>query len=133
MKPYSPARDALWLGSVALVALNKVWIKPHFAGAFWHGSLNDVLCLPVWMPVMVWCFARFRWRDAAPPRAPEIAACVLFWSVVFEVWLPQTDIFGHFAPGDPLDVLSYAGGGFVGWVWWEFISKRRIRAAPETR
>ena len=119
MKSYSPARDALWLVSVALFVLNKWWIKPNFAGWFWHGSLNDVLCLPVWMPICVWVFAKLKLRDNAPPRALEIAVCLLFWSWVFEVWLPQTDVFGKFSAGDPYDVLAYAVGGVVGWVWWK--------------
>ena len=125
MKQYSPARDALWLASVALFALNKWWIKPHFDGWFWHGSLNDVLCLPVWMPICVWIFAKLKLRDNAPPRPLEIAVCLLFWSVVFEVWLPQTELFGHFAPGDPLDVLAYAVGGVIGWLWWQLNSSHR--------
>lgn len=123
MKPYSPLRDALWVSSVALVVLNKWWIKPHFAGAFWHGSLNDLLCLPVWMPVCVWMLARLRLRDASPPKPLEIAVSLLFWSLVFEVWLPQTDVFGRFSPGDPMDVLAYAVGGFFGFVWWEFLRR----------
>ena len=124
MKQYSPARDALWLASVALFALNKWWIKPHFDGWFWHSSLNDVLCLPVWMPVCVWIFAKFKLRDSAAPRPLEIAVCLLFWSLVFEVWLPQTELFGHFAPGDPFDVLAYAVGGMLGWAWWNWISHK---------
>ncbi|BCM90366.1 hypothetical protein IAD21_02218 [Abditibacteriota bacterium] len=127
MKPYSPVRDALWLGSVALVVLNKVWIKPHFSGAFWHSSLNDVMCLPVWMPIMVWLFARLRLRDSSPPRALEMVVCWAFWSVVFEVWLPHTMIFGRFAPGDPMDVLAYGGGGVVGLVWWEHWRRRAVK------
>jgi len=129
MKPYSPARDALWIGSVALFALNRWWIKPHFSGAFWHSSLNDVLCLPVWMPVCVWLFARLRLRDFSPPRPLEIAVCLLFWSVVFEVWLPHVSTFGKFSAGDPLDVLAYAGGGFLGWLWWEHLRRRAVKAA----
>ncbi len=124
MKLYSPLRDPLWLASLALFALNLWWIKPNFAGWFWHGSLNDVLCLPVSMPVCVWVLARLKWRDGGPPRAPEIALCLLFWSLIFEVLLPQTDVFGRFAAGDPLDVLAYAIGGVVGWIWWHFCVAR---------
>ena len=118
MKHYSPIRDTLWLASVALFALNRWWIKPNFDGALWHSYLNDLLCLPVWMPFCVWVFAKFKLRDPMPPRPLEIAVCLLFWSCVFERWLPQTEVFGHFAEGDPFDVLAYAVGGFVGWLWW---------------
>ena len=123
MKPYSPARDALWLASLALFALNKWWIKPNFDGALWHSYLNDLLCLPVWMPICVWVFAKLKLRDDAPPRALEIAVCLLFWSWVFEVLLPQTNVFGKFSAGDPFDVLAYAIGGVLGWIWWEFINR----------
>ena len=130
MKNYSPLRDALWLASVALFVLNRYWIKPNFDGWFWHSSLNDVLCLPVWMPICAWVFAKLKLRDNAPPRPLEIAVCLLFWSCVFEIWLPQTDVFGRFAPGDPFDILAYAVGGVVGWVWWQTIfgHKRRQEA-----
>ncbi len=129
MKPYSPARDALWLASVALVVLNKVWIKPNFSGVLWHSFLNDLLCLPVWMPFCVWAFARLKLRDSSPPRALEIAVCLLFWSIVFEVVLPRTTIFGRFGPGDPLDVLAYAIGGFFGWLWWQHLQRRAVKTA----
>ena len=127
MKSYSPLRDWLWITSVALVVLNKLWIKPHFSGAFWHSSLNDVLCLPVWMPIMVWVFARFRWREASPPRTLEILVCWIFWSLVFEVWLPHTDIFGRFASGDPLDVLAYGVGGVTALFWWEQARRKMVK------
>ncbi len=129
MKPYSPLRDPLWLASVALVVLNKLWIKPNFSGAFWHNWLTDLMCLPVWMPVCVWTFARSRLRDSSPPRPLEIAVCLLFWSVVFELVLPETTVFGRFGAGDPLDVLAYAGGGFFGWAWWEHLGRRQVKAA----
>ncbi|RYG57576.1 hypothetical protein EON80_28135 [bacterium] len=128
MKPYSPLRDALWLGSVALFVLNKLWIKPHFSGAFWHSSLNDVLCLPVWMPIMVWIFARVRLRDGAPPRPFEILVCWLFWSFVFEVVIPSTTALGGFSAGDPLDVLAYGSGGVLGLMWWEHWRRKSVKA-----
>ncbi|RYX85640.1 hypothetical protein EON83_04690 [bacterium] len=128
MKPYSPIRDALWLFSVALFALNKIWIKPNFSGAFWHSSLNDVLCLPVWMPIMVWLFARLRLRDASPPRPLEIVVCWLFWSFVFEVVMPNTTTFGGFSAGDPMDVLAYGVGGVVGFAWWEHLRQKKVKA-----
>lgn len=129
MKPYSPARDPLWLCSVALFALNRWWIKPNFSGAFWHSSLNDVLCLPAWMPIMVWLFARLRLRDWTPPRPLEIVVCWLFWSVVFEVWMPHTSAFGRFAPGDPMDVLAYGAGGVIGFLWWEHRRRKSVEVA----
>ena len=121
MKFYSPLRDALWLASVALFILNNWWIKPNFAGWFWHSSLNDILCLPVWMPVCVWILTQFKLRHRQPPRPLEIAVCLLFWSVVFEIVLPRTEVFGHFSAGDPFDVLAYAIGGVIGWIWWKTV------------
>lgn len=81
------------------------------------------------MPVCVWLFAWLGLRDDSPPRPLEIAVCLLFWSVVFEVWLPHSSLFGHFSPGDPLDVLAYASGGFVGWGWWELLRRRGVQQA----
>ncbi len=46
MKPYSPTRDALWIGSVALFALNRWWIIAVPTGSVLDADLSSAGLAP---------------------------------------------------------------------------------------
>ncbi len=120
-------RDPIFLFSVALYFINRQFLKTAFPdNAFLHGYLTDCLCLPVWVPLMVWGMRQMRLRDASPPRWNEIFLPLLIWSLMFEFWLPQTEVFGHFAPGDPFDIVAYALGGIIAFGGWKIIYSGRF-------
>ena len=123
-------RDPLFLFSVALYLFNRGFLKAHFPqDQFLHGYLTDVLCLPVWVPFMVWGMRKFGLRDESPPRWSEILVPLVFWSLMFEFWLPQTTVFGRFAPGDPFDIMAYTVGGILAFGIWKIIYHRRWNLA----
>ena len=118
-------RDPLFLGSVALYFLNRGFLKAEFPeNLFLHGYLTDVLCLPVWVPFMVWGMRKLGLRDESPPRWSEILVPLVFWSLMFEFWLPQTTVFGRFSRGDPFDIMAYAAGGIAAFLVWKLFYGR---------
>src|SRR5207237_1350454 len=83
-----------------------------FPGGFFHDSLNDLICIPFWVPIMLWLMRVGRLRDNdAPPQWYEIVLPVLVWSAVFELLLPRIGPFRHLAIADPADIVWYVLGG----------------------
>jgi hypothetical protein len=119
--------DPIFLASVALYALNRWLLRPAFPdNGFLHGYLTDLLCLPVFVPFLVWAMWRLKLRDDAPPRWSEIVIPLVFWSLMFEFWLPQTTIFGRFSRGDPFDIVAYASGGIFAFGIWKTLYRIRF-------
>jgi hypothetical protein len=126
--PFRFLRDPIFLGAVTLFLLNIFVFKPHLPrNQFTHSYLTDLLCLPVWVPFMLWLMRIVKLRDDSPPRPLEILVPWVFWSLMFEVILPRTTLLGRFAPGDPLDVAAYGVGGIFGFLAW-----RAWYGAPRT-
>jgi hypothetical protein len=114
-------RDPVCLGAVAIYLLNRFVVKPATGdpGDFWHCYANDVLCLPVWLPVALWLqrLLRVRTHDL-PPTLGEIALHWLLWSLFFEGLGPSLQGVFPNAVADPWDVVAYAaGGGIAAWLW----------------
>jgi len=84
--------------------------------------LNDLICIPFWIPIMLWVNRKLGLRrHDAPPLGHEIVIPMLLWAVVFEVVLPATHGWAGLAFADPYDVLCYALGACAGalfWAWW---------------
>jgi hypothetical protein len=129
--PFRYLRDSLFLFCVALYSVNRFILKPHIHGgvfgAFLHGSLNDVICLPFWVPIMVWIMRKTGLRtDDAPPQGVEILIPLLLWSLFFELILPTLGPFRRLATGDPNDILCYTVGAVLAALFWG-----RCYAAPQ--
>jgi len=123
MNRFGYARDPLFLTGCALYALNRWWIKQHIHSAFFTGQFNDLLLIPCALPLILWVHRRLGWRaHDAPPTAAEVALHVAVWSIVCEVvgphWVRTT--------GDPWDVVAYAGGGLLAWIWWHRPNRFRL-------
>ncbi|MEM1108169.1 MAG: hypothetical protein AAGH99_05695 [Planctomycetota bacterium] len=81
--------------------------------------LNDVLCVGVVVPIMLFAarWVKFRRHDM-PPTAEEIIVAVLVWSLMYEVALPRFDFWATPMTPDPFDVTAYAvGGALVSLAW----------------
>jgi hypothetical protein len=120
-------RDRFFLAACALYAVNRLLIKPLAPGSFFGCWGSDLLLIPCAAPVCLWlerrCGVR---RHDEPPRAGEILFLVVLWSGLFELIAP------HVIPratGDGLDVLAYAAGGLVAWLWWNRATIRPSRAS----
>ena len=94
--------------------------------------LNDLLCLPLFLPVSLGLqrLAGLRRHDG-PPRLWEVAQHAAVFSVVFEVALPRLP--GAFrSTADPLDAAAYLVGGLVGYAVWARSGRRGSGIAPHS-
>jgi len=121
-------RDPLFLICVALYFLNRWVLKPHFSTTFFHSYLNDVICIPFWIPIMLFTMKALHMRKGDDfPTAFEILIPLILWSWVFEAYLPFTPMFKHLATSDYRDVLAYTIGGGVSALIWRFLSDKRLQ------
>ena len=111
--------DPLFLICVGMYVVNRWGIEPWMAGSFFTNHLNDLICIPFCVPIMLFLLRRLRLRpDDDPPQACEIVLPLILWSVAFEVWLPTFPVFHRLATPDYRDVLFYAVGALVSGLWW---------------
>jgi len=115
-------RDPLFLFCVATYFVNRLVLKRIWESGFVHEHLNDLICIPFWVPIMVFAQRRVGLRDGDfAPTASEILIPLIIWSWVFEIILPATRILGDRCVADYRDVFCYALGSmlaFVFWTWW---------------
>src|SRR5690606_28641027 len=113
-------RDPLFICCVFLYFLNRFILKPQFSIAFFHNSLNDVICIPFWVPIMLWLLRKTTLRhNDLPPQWHEILLPLIVWSAVFEMLLPQLPQFQGVAIADPTDVLCYVAGACIATLFWQ--------------
>jgi hypothetical protein len=111
--------DPLCIGALILYATNRWLFKPYgVGGEFGRDYLNDLLCLPLLLPMILYvqrCLG-VRRHDAAP-RLWEVLQHVAVFSIVFELILPSHPQWFR-STADPLDAVAYLAGGIGGWLWW---------------
>ena len=115
-------RDPLFLASVAIYFLNRWVFKSIWESGFVHEHLNDLLCIPFWVPPMLWGQRLLGFRESnGPPLPSEILIPLTFWSILFEIVLPGLGLFGNYCVSDYRDVLWYTVGALgagLFWRWW---------------
>jgi hypothetical protein len=112
-------RDPLFVFSLLLYVLNRLLLRPLFSSLFLDGYLNDLLCIPFWVPIMLFVMRRCGLRrDDGPPVACEILIPVVLWSIIFELWLPFTSAFRGLAFADPVDIFCYTVGAMIAAALW---------------
>ena len=117
--------DPVCIACLLIYPLNRYVLKPHHIGGwFTHGYLNDVICLPLFLPMILLAQRRLGLRrHDGYPRWWEIAQHWAVFSVVFEVVLPRMS--GAFdTTADPWDVVAYAAGGVAAGAWWAWRGRR---------
>ena len=99
-----------------------------------HDHLNDLICIPFWVPIMLWGQRRLGLRQSdRPPMASEILLPLFVWSWVFEMILPSSSLPGEPFVADYRDILYYSLGAVLAaafWGWW-YRSGPRERAARD--
>jgi hypothetical protein len=115
-------RDRLFVACFSAYWVNRCLESCGWSTPILRAYLNDVICIPFWIPIMVWIHRRLGLRrHDDPPHGIEVVIPLLLWAVVFEVLLPATRIWSGIAVPDPNDVLCYALGALVAvrfWDWW---------------
>jgi hypothetical protein len=94
-------------------------LKAVWSGGFVHDHLNDLLCIPFWVPIMLFAQRQLGLRDDASPRPAELAIPLVVWSWVFEILLPETGWLGAACTADYLDILYYVLGTLVAGLFWK--------------
>jgi hypothetical protein len=95
--------------------------------------LNDVVCLPFWVPIMLWTQRRVGWRSHdGPPQVYEVVIPLVLWSIVFEAILPDTPAWSGRAIADPLDVLCYTLGAAVALHFWNWYYAAALRPLAQS-
>jgi len=111
--------DPLFLLCLALYSLNRWVLKPYFPNEFSQNYFNDLICLPFWIPIMLFIMKKIGLRaDDAPPGGAEILIPLLLWSWLFEAYLPNIQAFKGVAIADHVDILCYAVGGLIAAIAW---------------
>jgi hypothetical protein len=115
-------RDPLFLFCVVLYAVNRLVLKNIWQTGFHHEHLNDLICIPFWVPIMLFAQQRLGVRGGDySPRQGEIVIPLILWSWLFEIAIPKTTWLGDLCVADHLDVLYYAFGALIAalfWKWW---------------
>ena len=119
--------DPLFLFCFVLYFANRWVIKPYFPNRFSFDSLNDVICIPFWIPIMLFIMRKIRLRkDDEPPRGSEILIPLILWSYFFEACLPFVPFFKHLATSDYRDILSYTEGALFATIFWKIWYRQKL-------
>jgi hypothetical protein len=120
--PFLYLRDPLFVFCVGLYFVNRFVFKKIWLTGFVHEHLNDLICIPFWVPIMLFVQRRLGLRDGDDsPRPSEIIIPLILWSWIFEVILPNTEWFRNLCVSDYLDILYYTLGALLAamiWRWW---------------
>jgi hypothetical protein len=113
-------KDPLFVFCVILYFVNRWLLKPYLPNSFSRDSLNDVICIPFWVPIMLFLMKKTHLRkEDGPPTASEILIPLIMWSWVFEAYLPFTPFFRRMATSDYMDIFSYTVGACFAAVLWK--------------
>src|SRR5690606_3953439 len=82
--------DPLFLSCVCVYLVNRLLLKPYMLNPISKGYLNDLLCIPFGLPIMVAILNTLRLRlHDLTPRTVEIAVAIVIWSLAFEIIIPE--------------------------------------------
>src|SRR5947209_6208509 len=111
--------DPLFLLCVTTYFLNRLVLKGIWKTGFVHEHLNDLICIPFWVPIMLFAQRKLglRARDDRP-QPGEIVIPLVVWSWVFEILLPPTRWLGDRCVSDYLDIVYYTLGALVAGLFW---------------
>ena len=119
MKPFRYLRDPLFVVCLAVYLINRLLIKRYWPNILSESYLNDLICIPFWVPIMLYAMRRMGWRrDDNPPAAHEILIPLVIWSFLFEAVAPYHAPYRGLAFGDPRDIFCYAVGALIAGVIW---------------
>jgi hypothetical protein len=131
---FSYLRDPLFLACLLLYFVNRWALKAIWEAGFFHEHLNDLICIPFWVPIMLWGQRRLGLRGSdGPPFASEIVIPLFVWSWLFEIVLPGSRLLGGRDVSDYRDIFYYSlGAALAGvfWRWWYRTPSSSHRGSP---
>lgn len=132
--PFRYLKDPLFLTCAAVFIVHRC-LKTFDLSPWWlRFYLNDVICIPFFVPMMVWANRRLGLRrHDEPPEGFEIVIPLLLWAFVFEVLLPYRRDWAVPAVADPYDVFCYAAGALAATLFWQRYYRPAKRNLCQTR
>jgi hypothetical protein len=119
--PFAYLKDPLFLVCFSVYWIHRVLKYFDLSTPFLSGYLNDVICAPFWVPILVWVIKKTGLRPQDhPPSAAEIVIPVLIWTALFEVVLPAQQVWKIPTVADPYDVLAYWLGALLSVLFWRW-------------
>ena len=120
-------KDPLFLFCLVLYFVNRWILKPYFPNSFSRDYLNDIICIPFWVPIMLFMMRSIRLRKHdEPPTGSEILIPLILWSWIFESYLPFVPFFKYLATSDYQDIMSYTVGALFSAVFWRVWYQRKL-------
>lgn len=112
--------DPLFLVTVVIYLLNRFIFEPYIPCSFFSSYVNDLICIPFCVPIMLWGMriTRARRHDL-PPTLAEIMIPLLVWSIAFELIFPNVGPLVGRAIADPNDILCYAICAWFSLAFWQ--------------
>jgi hypothetical protein len=132
VRQFNYLTDPICIASLILYTINRFLLKPYrIGGWFTHGYLNDVLCLSLFVPIILYIQRIFGIRQHDRyPLAWEILQQWVIFSILFQAILPRfPKVFA--GAGDPWDILAYFTGGLLAGIYWSAQSRRRLHTTKE--
>lgn len=122
--------DPLFLLAAAAWFVNRILEETGYSPQVLQCYLNDAVCIPLWVPVILVITRRSGWRQHDdPPEILEIVVPLLTIAAIFELLLPVAPGFAGRAISDPTDIHCYVAGSLAGRWFWSFWY--RVRREPE--
>ena len=126
--PFAYLKDPLFLICFGVYWAHRLLARFDLSTPFLRAYLNDVICAPFWIPILVWVIKKLKLRSHdQPPGTAEIVLPLLIWTVLFEVVLPAQQAWKIPTVADPFDVLAYWLGALVSVLFWRWHYSPRKR------
>ncbi|MEN6452460.1 MAG: hypothetical protein ABFC96_18380 [Thermoguttaceae bacterium] len=117
--PFRYLKDPLFLACFGVYWVHRCMKCLDLSTLFLRSYLNDLICIPFWVPIILWAHRRLRLRrHDFPPEAIEIVIPLIAWSFLFEVLIPSRREWSIPAVADPGDVLCYCVGAAAAAIFW---------------
>ena len=130
-RPFRYLNDPICVVSMMIYALNRWVLKPHHIGGWLvHDYLNDLLCLPIFLPIILRLQSAMALRrQNLPPTLFEVFHNWVVFSVLYYFVFPKLSAFSSVA--DPWNSVAYLIGGLASYVFWKhfYRGNRWSRAA----
>jgi hypothetical protein len=119
-KPFQYIDDPICIISMSIYVLNRFVLKPHHLGGWLvHDYLNDLLCLPIFVPIILRLQSALGIRrHHSPPTLLEVLHNSAIFSVLYYFVFPRLSAFSSVA--DPWNSVAYLAGGVAAYVFWKF-------------
>ena len=117
--PFAYLKDPLFLLCLATYCIHRGMVAGGISLPLLQSHLNDLICIPFWVPIMLWGERRLGLRrHERPPNAIEIIIPLIVISAAYEVIIPYCWERHVNTVPDPKDILAYCIGSLIATIVW---------------